>query len=207
MNRTIKLLMISDVFFLTGFGLIDPILAIFIKENLAGGTIFAAGIASTIFLITKSIVQLPFSRYVDRYDHKVKWLIIGTFLIALVPFIYLMADDVQYIYFAQVLHGIGSGLAYPTWLGLWSTHLDKKHESYEWSVYSTLTGIGTAITAAVGAAIAEFASFTYTFIFVGTMALIGSCILFGLEHKKEKRAKISLSHYHMKRKLIRKRHH
>ena len=45
MNRTIKLLMISDIFVITGFGLIDPILAIFIKENLTGGTIFAAGFA------------------------------------------------------------------------------------------------------------------------------------------------------------------
>ena len=139
MNRTIKLLMISDVFFMTGFGLIDPILAIFIKENLIGGTIFAAGVASTIFLITKSIVQLPFSRYVDRHDQKVRWLITGTFLIAAVPFIYFFADNVKYIYFAQIVHGLGSGLAYPTWLGLWSTHLDKKHESYEWSMYSTLT--------------------------------------------------------------------
>ena len=207
MNRTIKLLMISDVFFLTGFGLIDPILAIFIKENLVGGTIFAAGISSTIFIITKSIIQLPFSRYVDRHDQKVKWLIMGTFLIALVPFIYILANDVQYIYFAQLIHGIGSGLAYPTWLGLWSTHLDKKHESYEWSIYSTLTGIGTALTAAIGAAIAEFISFTYTFFFVGLMAIIGSCILFGLEQKKEKLAKIPLFHYHLKRKLIRKRHH
>ena len=54
MNRTIKLLMFSDIFVLTGFGLIEPILAIFIKENLVGGTIFAAGLASMIFLVTKS---------------------------------------------------------------------------------------------------------------------------------------------------------
>ena len=44
MNRIIKLLMISDVFVLTGFGLVQPILAIFIKDNLVGGTIFAAGL-------------------------------------------------------------------------------------------------------------------------------------------------------------------
>ena len=118
MNKTIRLLMMSDIFLLTGFGLIAPILAIFIKENLVGGTIFAAGFASTIFIVTKIIIQLPFSRYVDNHRDKVKWLIIGTFIIALVPFIYMFATNITHIYIAQIVEGIGSGLAYPTWLGL-----------------------------------------------------------------------------------------
>lgn len=201
MNRTIKLLMISDIFLMTGFGLIDPILAIFIKENLVGGTIFAAGLASTLFLITKCAVQLPFSKYVDNHKDKVKWLIIGTFLIAIVPFIYIFAKDVTFIYLAQVLHGFGSGLVYPTWLGLWSTHLDKKHESFEWSLYSTLTGLGIAFTAIIGATIAEFVGFVYTFAFVGVMSLISCFILFGLERKNKILPKIGIGHYHKRSKL------
>ena len=159
MNRTIKLLLFSDIFVATGFGLIDPILAIYIKEDLIGGTIFAAGLASTLFLVTKCLIQLPFSRYVDKHDEKVKWLILGTILIATVPFVYIFAKDIKLIYFAQIIFGIGSGLAYPTWLGLWSIHLDKDHESFEWALYSTLTGLGTAATAGIGAAIAQFIGF------------------------------------------------
>ena len=66
MNKTIVLLIISDVFLLTGFGLMQPILSIFIKENLVGGTVFAAGIAVMLFMLTKSIVQLPLSKIVDK---------------------------------------------------------------------------------------------------------------------------------------------
>lgn len=195
MNRTIKLLMISDIFVLTGFGLIMPILAIFIKDNLIGGTILTAGIASTFFIITKCIVQLPFSRYVDKHEDKVKWLIVGTLLISSVPFIYIFAESVKLIYFAEIIRGVGSGLAYPTWLGLWSINLDKKHESFEWSLYSTLTGLGTAATASIGAAIAEFVGFAYTFIFVGVLSLVGCFILFGLEKKRNKLGKTSLDQY------------
>ena len=201
MNRTLKYLMFSDIFIGTGFGLIAPILAIFIKENLVGGTIFAAGLASTIFLVTKCIVQLPFSRYVDRHDHKVKWLIIGTLLIASVPFIYIFTKTVYFIYFAEFIYGLGAGLAYPTWLGLWSTNLDKKQESFEWSLYSTLVGIGTAITAAVGAAIASFIGFKFTFVLVGIMAIVGSLILLGLERKKESLKKPTTLNYNKRRKL------
>jgi MFS family permease len=199
MNNTIKLLMLSDIFVLTGFGLIEPILAIFIKDNIVGGTIFAAGIASTLFFVTKSIVQLPFSRYVDLHDNKVKWLKIGVLLIATVPLIYLFARHINAIYVAQVIFGIGSGLAYPTWLGLWSVSLDKGQESFEWSLYSTLTGLGTALTAVVGAAIAEFLGFIWTFAFVESLVLIGFVVLLNLEKKEEKLRQDRIYHYHKKK--------
>ena len=201
MNNTIKLLMISDIFIITGFGLIDPILAIFIKDNLIDGTIFTAGLSTTLFLVTKSIIQLPFSRYVDSHDDKVRFLIIGTLLISFVPFIYIFATSMKYIYIAQFIHGIGSGLAFPTWLGLWSSHLDRKHESFEWSLYSAIVSIGTAIAGALGAAIAQFLSFRVSFFIVFIASLIGSSILFGLERKEGKKTKeIKIMHYHQKRK-------
>lgn len=206
MNRTIKLLMLSDVLILTGFGLITPILAIFIKDNLIGGTIFAAGFASTLFLITKSSLQLPFSRYIDKHDDKVKWLIIGTFIISLVPLVYIFSNHIYYIYAAEVLHGIGSGLAYPTWLGLWSTHLDKKHESFEWSLYSTGVGVGTAITAAIGAVLAELVGFTITFLVVLIMSLAGGGTLFFLERKKgKKQPQPEIKNYPKRSKVINER--
>jgi MFS family permease len=189
MNRVTKLLLISDVFLISGFGFVAPILSIFIKDSLLGGEIYAAGLASMLFLLTKSVIQLPFSRYVDKYDHSVQWLIIGSLLTAVVPFLYMYATSVMHIYIAQVIYGIGSGLAYPTWLGLWSTHLDRHHESYEWSLYSTLTGLGTAGAAAVGAALVEMIGFKPTFFLVGIISLIGCVVLFFLKAKEPKRVR------------------
>ncbi|VVB61394.1 Major Facilitator Superfamily protein [uncultured archaeon] len=188
MNRVIKFLMISDILFFTSFGLIEPILAIFFKDDLVGGTILMAGLASTIYLLVKCIIQLPFSKYVDshNYQTRLKWLLIGSFLVSVVPFIYIFAKDIYVIFFAQVIYGIGSGLAYPTWLGLWSTHLDKRKESFEWSLYSTLAGLGTAATAAIGAALSEFAGFKFTFIFVGILSFIGCLALLELDRRKNK---------------------
>jgi len=206
MNKVIKLLMISDIFVITGFGLVDPILAIFIKENLIGGTIFTVGFASTLFLITKSVVQLPFSKYIDSHKDKLKWLIVGTFMVSLVPFIYIFLNDIKFVYLAQIIYGAGAGLAYPAWLSLWSTNLDKKHEGFEWSLYSTMTGLGTAATAVLGAAIAQFIGFKYTFLLVGLMSLIGGFVLFNLE-KQDNLKKIDIYNYHKKRKLIHKKHH
>jgi DHA1 family quinolone resistance protein-like MFS transporter len=93
---------------------------------------------------------------------------------------------VSFIFLAQIIWGLGSGLAYPTWLGLWSINLDRGHESFEWSMYSTLTGLGAAAAAAVGAAIAQLFGFVATFVIIGIMSLAGCFILLGLENARMK---------------------
>lgn len=184
-NPIIFYLLVADIFVVSGFGLIDPILAIFVKDNLIGGTVFTAGLASTIYLISKSLTQLPFSKHVDTHDDQddLKWLIRGTLLVFVAPLIYIFSTHIYHIYIAQLIHGIGSGLAYSTWLGLWSTHLDKKRESFEWCLYSTTVGVGTALAAVVGAALAEFVGFRLTFILVAVLSVVGCLILYRLKKK------------------------
>jgi len=185
MNKTIWLLLISDIFLLTGFGLMQPILSIFIKENLVGGTVFAAGIAVMLFILTKSLVQLPLSKIVDKRKRsfRIKIMIVGTFVVSIVPFIYIFSDNVIYIYLAQIIYGLGTGLAFPSWMGLWSKNSAIRHKSYDWSIYSTVTGIGTGIAALLGATIAELFGFVYTFSLVGILALFACFVLLGLEMK------------------------
>jgi MFS family permease len=189
MNRTMKLLLLSDIFVLTGFGLIQPILAIYINDGgVTGGTMLTAGMASALFLFTKSMVQLPFGHYVDKQSSKSKWLILGTLLMAAVPIIYVSANSIYHIYLAEMIYGLGSGLAYPTWLGLWSANLDKGRESFQWSVYSTSTGLGTAATGAGGAALASLAGFYATFIMAGLLCLLGCVALIVMERRSARAA-------------------
>lgn len=66
--------------------------------------------------------------------------------------------------------------------------------------HSTLTGLGTAATAAIGAVIAEFFGFRYTFAMAGIMALVGCAVLFWLE-KKHAKLDINLHNYLKKEKF------
>lgn len=182
-NHTIWMLLFSDIFVITGFGFVSPIIAVFISDQIRGGSIFTVGVATTVFYVAQSLTQLPFSRHVDTHDDRddLKWLLRGTLLIAVVPAIYLLSTDMIHIYVAQLVYGIGTGLAYSTWLGLWSTHLDKRSESFEWSLHQTLVGLGIAVAATLGAASAEYIGFRATFVFVGVLALIGCYILYLLK--------------------------
>ncbi|MGV8141307.1 MAG: MFS transporter [Candidatus Woesearchaeota archaeon] len=205
MNKTLYLLWFSDVFILTGFGLTAPILAIFIKDHIVGGTVLAAGIASAIYLTTKAIVQIPFSRYVDSHENKVKWLHIGTFLIVTVPFQYIFAENIMSIYLAQITYGIGAGLAASAWLSLWSTHLDKHHEGFEWSLYSATVGLGTGLSAVVGGTIATYWGFNTAILIMGALAFMGFLVLLNLEKKMRAEQSCELERnisYHNKHKLV-----
>lgn len=189
MNRTMKLLMLSDIFVLTGFGLIQPILALYINDGgVTGGSMLTAGLASALFLFTKSLVQVPFGKYIDRRSGKTRWLILGTLLMASVPVIYVTAHSIYQVYLAEMIYGLGSGLAYPTWLGLWSANLDKGRESFQWSVYSTSTGLGTAATGAAGAAVASLVGFSATFFLAGVLCLMGCLALLVMERRGARKA-------------------
>jgi MFS family permease len=206
MNKILYVLWFSDIFILTGFGLATPILAIFIKDNIIGGTILTAGMASALYMGVKAVVQIPFSKYVDSHEDKVKWLWIGTFLIATVPFQYLVAKNIYAIYIAQAIYGIGAGIAASAWLSLWSTHLDKNHEGFEWSIYSATVGLGMGIAAFLGGVLATYFGFNTTIITMGILSVIGFLILLYLENKTHAE-KIDEMQFQKHHKLIQNTHH
>jgi DHA1 family quinolone resistance protein-like MFS transporter len=186
MNKTLKLLIISDMFILGGFGLISPILAVFIKDNLVGGTLFTAGLASTIFLITHAILQMVFANVFNPKDRR--WmLLLGTGLIVSVPFIYTFSTHILHIFLAQFIYGIGAGFAYPAWYSLFTSNVEKKSSGFQWSLNNSAISICTAITAAGGAWLAEKIGFQWVFLVTGAIAVTGLLILFHLDKKVNKR--------------------
>lgn len=209
MNKVIKFLLLGDTVIFTGFGLAAPILAIFVADQVVGGSIFTAGIASALFFIVKAFIQVPFSRYIDAHDDvkALRWLLGGTFLIVIVPFIYMISNHIYWIFLAQIIYGIGLGFYSPSWLGIWSTHLDEGHESFEWSTQSGITGLGSAMTALIGAAIAQYVGFRITFLLAGIIVFLGGSVLIALSHQKVRRGKLVTESwlYHFRRKILRPR--
>jgi MFS family permease len=185
MNRTLKLLIISDTLVFTGFGLVAPILAIYIKDSI-GGSLEAIGLMTTLFLVSKTIFQLLFSKV---FEPKQRFFMVvgGTLMIAIVPFIYLFSTQMWHFYIAQTLYGVGGGLAYPAWFSLFSSNLTKGKQGFEWSVYSGLVGIGAAISASIGSVLANRWGFNPVFFLAGAISIIGMLILLGLERNNLKK--------------------
>ncbi|MFH1311456.1 MAG: MFS transporter [Nanoarchaeota archaeon] len=190
MNKKLLLLILSDVLILSSFGLIGPIFAIFITGNLEGGTIVAAGLCTTIFLIVKASAQLPLAKYfIDKQKHKTHSLLIGTLLIITVPFIYIFAKSVYTIFIAQAVYGFGAALAYPAWFSLFTVYMDKRHRGFEYTLWSTGVGVGGALAAYFGAELANFFGFQVLFFIVGLVAFCGFLLLIVLDRLEIKKRK------------------
>ena len=179
-NGFIKIMILSDFTLFSAFGLIAPIFAIFSATTLAGGTIFKAALGSTVFLLVKSILQIPISKAIDKNHGEIDdyWTaVIGTYIIALVPFLYFVINSIPQLYIVQVIYGIGGALAFPGWIAMYTRHLDHGHEGFEWSLYNTTISVAVAITAAIGGYLVQDYGFRSIFLLVGSLGLVGATIL------------------------------
>jgi len=183
MNPIVKILIASDAFIFFGLGLIGPIFAVFIINHLAGGSLSAAGTASAIYLVTKALFQLPVARFTDREPAQLRefWtLVVGYFMITLVPFFYLYITTVSGLYLAQFFYGLGSALAFPGWMSIFTKFADHEHAGFSWSAHNTTILLSTAAAGAIGGYIGEFYGFTPLFLGVGIMVFLGFFATIGL---------------------------
>ncbi len=183
-NKIVKYLVLSDLAFWTGWGLLTPVFAIFIIGNIKGGNAFVVGMASAAFWITRSIFRVPIGALIDsctseKDDYFV--LVAGLFIASLVPFGYIFASLPWHVYLLQAIYGLGLAMAYSGWTGIFTRNIDHGHESTEWGLNATAIGLGTGLAGALGGWAVTNYSFEVVFIAVGTLSFIGTVILFGLK--------------------------
>ena len=173
-NKVIKVMIASDVVLLTGFGFISPIFAIFIKENIQGGGVEVAGFAVAIYWGVKSILQIPFGKYLDKVKGErddLWFVVIGNVLAALAVFGYIFSFLPWHVYLCQGIYSLGMAMNIPGWCAIFTRHIDKGKEAFEWSTRSTFIGIGAGIAGALGGVIAAKLGFNILFTGVGIFAL------------------------------------
>ena len=179
-NRVIRTLVTSDFLLISGFAVFGPVFAVFITQEIEVGSLAIIGFTAAIFQITKSSLQIPIANYLDK-NHGEKddfySLIIGSFLIALVPFLYLFASRPIHLYLVNVVYGMGAAFAIPPWNAIFTRHIDKMHESTDWAVESVSIGIGAASAAALGGILAEKFGFQVVFTVAGFVAIAGAITL------------------------------
>ncbi len=179
-NKIVKVLMLSDFILISAFGFIAPIFAIFMTDKIQGATIETVGYASALYWVAAILIRLPIARYIDKTKSEKDdfyFMIFGSLLVSVVPFLYIISTKISHIYWIQALYGIGYSLRIPGWYGMFTRHIDKGHESYEWSFDSIVSGLGSGISAALGGIIAVKLGFNVLFMLIGGLSVLGSAVL------------------------------
>jgi hypothetical protein len=183
-NRIIKYLILSDLAFWSGWGLVTPIFAIFIVERIEGGSVFIAGAASAAYWIFRSLFRVPVSFFLDKCSGEKDdywFLTVGLFIASLVPFGFVFATKPIHIYILQVVYALGVATSASGWSPIFTRYLDRGREATQWGLSGSSYGIGIGITGMIGGwAVMRF-GFNPVFITVGVMGLLGVIFLLCLK--------------------------
>ena len=194
LNKVIRTLIAFDFLLQSGWGLIGPIFAIFLTQQIKGGTLAAVGFIAATYWVTKSISQ-PFIAY--SFDLKkgekddFKFLFWGMVVASLIPLGYIFANQIWHIFLLEFIRGLAMACVVPAWAGIFTRHIDKGWEAYSWSIDSAFFGLGGGLAAAFGGIIATFLGFKIIFVLVGLFGLAAAFVLLSIRNKIFSRDRIS----------------
>ena len=183
-NPVIRFLIISDTVIMGAAGLLGPIFALFIEDFIQGGNAATAGLAAGIYLFTKSVLQIPIAHFIDkiRGEKDDFWLMfIFTILIAFIPLLYLIINTPLQLYIIQFVLGLFTAFTFPTYMAIFTRHIDKDKEGIEWGIYFTLTDLTSAMFAVIGGYIAATQGFYVLIIAVVIISFIGAILLWSIK--------------------------
>lgn len=180
LSRIVKYLILSDLIFWTGWGLFNPIFAIFIVDKIIGGTAFVVGLATSIYWISKSLLRIPFGVVLDKYpSEKDDYLftVVGLFIVSLIPIGYYFSSFPWQIYLLQGIHGFGMAMTLSGWCAIFTRHIDKGKESTEWGLDHTSLGLGIGVTGVIGGWMVTNFGYDAVLIITSVFSLLGVALL------------------------------
>ena len=179
-NRVVKYFVLSDLFLLAGWGLIDPVFSIFIIQRITGATLVSVGIAAGIYWILRSALQVPIAKYLDRVpgekdDFHV--LVIGLVIAGFSAFLFALVKNVWALYLVQAVRALAFALYGAAWPSIFSRHLDKERVSFDWTVDSVAVGVAAGISGFIGGILADKFGFDAVFILGAALSLLAALAL------------------------------
>lgn len=179
-NPVVRFLILSDTVMSGAVGLLGPIFALFIADFIQGGNEAVAGLAAGIYMFTRGVLQIPFAHIMDRIrgEKDDYWFMVTfTMIIAVVPLAYLMIGTPLQLYIVQAVLGLCTAFTYPSFMAIFTRHIDKKKEGTEWGIYFTLNDFVSALFAALGGYVAATQGFYVLILSVVAINVMGTSIL------------------------------
>lgn len=177
LNKIVSALIFADLALLAGWGLVNPVMSVFVTERISGGSLTAVGIAVAIFWFTRAILQIPVAAYMDRTpgerdDYQI--LIMGLMIAAAAAFLMPIARTVNHVYLIEFVHAVAFAFYIPAWTTLFTHHVDPQHTAVEWAIDRSVSAIATGASGLLGGIVAGLYGFNAVFVIAGVMSLVAA---------------------------------
>lgn len=181
MSVVVRMLIVSDVIWLTATGLLGPIFALFIVEFIDGGSAAVAGLAAAIYLVTKSVLQIPIASLIDRIhgERDDFWMLfISSGLAALTVLLYLWVRTPLQLYAVQFVYGVLLAAAYVPFMAIYTRHINRDKAATAWGVYFTMTDLSAALAATLGGILADTIGFRPLIVLAAAMGVVAALLIY-----------------------------
>lgn len=180
-GTVVKYFILADLALLAGWGLIEPVFAVFILNRIQGATLITLGISAAVYWITKSIMQIPIAIFLDKTSGERDdfiFLVSGLILAGLTAISFLFITRPWQLFLVQLLHALAFAFYVPAWSGIFSRHLDKNHQSLDFTLDSAVIGIASGITGLLSGILVTWFGYTTIFIIAGIFCFVSSIVVF-----------------------------
>lgn len=192
-NSIVRVLTLTDTLVWAGYFMNNAIVAIYLSDKIDIDPIRAIGFGYAIFLVSRSLFQIPIAKFLDRHKSSKDGLyaiVIGGLLMALAFISYLFIAHEYHLYLIQVGFGLGAALYLPAWRKTFTKNVDAGGEGSDWAIADTITTLSAAILTAFAAYIVnETDNFSYLFFIAAFFATIGSLAIFTLIKSRKLKVK------------------
>lgn len=203
-NQVILIVTFVEFIIMTATSLISPLFALFIVQDV-GASVTVVGFAVAIMLITKSLLQLPLARRLDKNHGEVDdyySMLFGMGIIIVTTYLFYFVNAVWQIFVLQLFMGAGYAFVIPPLLAIFSRHMDKGQEAFEWALNSSFAGgISQALGGAFSGILATTIGIRPIYIVQGTILLFGLIMIVFLGPYIKQKVPKDLSQFYNQKKL------
>lgn len=171
-NKAIKTLLVFVFLFNVAAGLYMPIIAIYITQYVVGSTLAVVGVSVAVYSITKAVFQIPIARRLDKTkNEKADFyvLLFGILMAIIYSLGFILVRDVWHLYVLGIFTGIADACIMSSYYAIFSHHIDKDSQGFEWSLFSVG---GLTISASMGGLIGGYIATEFGFSTVFIMSAL-----------------------------------
>lgn len=190
-TKIVLLLTFSDVFSWGIYASISAIVGIYLANKLDGNAIEYIGIGTGVYMLVRSILQLPIGFLTDRIkrDRDELTLLMASNILMGIPFLLYPMITTPYLYFGlQFIFGIGTAINLVCWRKLFARNLDRNREGEEYALYETIMSLAIAVFSIVTGVISNISEYYFELVITTIgLVIITSSIFPFLLHRTTKR--------------------
>lgn len=166
---------------------VGVVFALYITQNIAGGTAIHVGLVLGLYRIVRAFFAIPIGRYLDKHRGHIDeyFFLLGSgFLVGITYMFLFFASELWHVYLGIAVIALGHAIDIGSWKVLFYSNLPDDAKGEVIGIYTTIMQIVYALAIVTAGFVGEIYGFEWTLLFAGILTILASLMLLFISDKK-----------------------